>query len=173
MTAPTEHSKDELMREMSSSWAELNSTLDNLSPEQLAMQDSEGWTAVDHVNHIAAWERSVVYFLQGKRRYEGLGIDKSLYMAGNDDAINAVIQKNTAALSPTDALKDMRDTHRQLLDLIEPMTDSELKQTRESYSSNKEDEGDTRILLGLVYSNTAQHYLEHMAWIKTLTKVDQ
>ena len=94
-------------------------------------------------------------------------------MAGNDDAINAVIQKNTAALSPAEALRSMRDTHRQLLDLIEPMTDSELKQTRESYSSNKEDEGDTRILLGLVYSNTAQHYLEHMAWIKTLTKVDQ
>ena len=172
MTSPTEHNKDELMREMSSSWTELNATLDNLSPEQLAMQDTEGWTAVDHVNHIAAWERSVVYYLQGKRRYEGLGIDKDLFTAGNDDAINAVIQKNTAALSPAEALRDMRHTHRQLLDLVEPMTDSELKQTRESYSSSKEDEGDKRILLGLIFTNSVQHYLEHMAWIKTLTKMD-
>lgn len=171
MTSPSEHNKDELMREMSSSWAELNSTLDNLSPEQLALQDAEGWTAIDHVNHIAAWERSVVYFLQGKRRYEGLGIDKALFVPDNDDAINAAIQKNTAALTPAAALQSMRDTHRQLLDIVEPMTDSELKQSIGSFSSNKEDEGDIRMLLGMIYSNTAPHYREHINWIRTLTGV--
>jgi hypothetical protein len=171
MTAPTEHSKDELMREMSRAWAELNSMLDNLSPEQLAMRDAEGWTAIDHVNHIAAWERSVVYFLQGKRRYEGLGIDKALFASGNDDAINAAVQKNTAALSPADALRSMRDTHRQLLETVEPMTDSEIKQTIGSFSSDKENEGDSRMLLGMIYVNTAQHYGEHTGWIKTLTRL--
>jgi hypothetical protein len=65
----------------------------------------------------------------------------------------------------------MRETHRQLLDLVEPMTDSELQQTRESYSSDEEEKGDTRILLGLIYANTAQHYREHLGWMKTLAGV--
>jgi hypothetical protein len=171
MTSPTEHNKDELMRGMNSSWAELNSMLDNLSPQQLAMRDAAGWTAIDHVNHIAAWERSVLYFLQGKRRYEGLGVDKALFVPNNDDAINAAVQRNTADLTPAQALQSMRDTHRQLLDIVEPMTDSDLKQSIESYSSNKADEGDSRILLGMIYTNTAPHYLEHIDWIKTLTGV--
>jgi hypothetical protein len=172
MASPVKHDKDELMREMSSAWSELNTTLDSLSPQQLSgMQDAEGWTVIDHVNHITAWERSVVYYLQGKRRYEGLGIDKALFVPDNDDAVNEAIRNNTAHLTPASALEAMRETHRQLVDIVGPMTDSELQQTRESFSSDEEEKGDTRILLGLIYANTAQHYREHLGWMKTLAGV--
>ncbi|MEP6775597.1 MAG: ClbS/DfsB family four-helix bundle protein [Chloroflexota bacterium] len=169
MTSPMKHTKEELIREISTSWSELNTLLDNLSDEQIAhTPDAEGWTVLDHVNHIAAWERSVVYYLQGKPRYEGLGVDKALFVQGNDDSINAAIQKQTAAFTRASALESLRETHKQLLTIGEGMSDADLNQTREQFSASPEEKGDTRILLGLIYTNTAQHYREHLGWIKTL-----
>ena len=84
--------KAELLRDTAESWQELNSLLDQLTEAQATgPQDAEGWTAKDHVIHMTAWERSVVFFLQGKPRHEGLGVEEQLYRTGDDDAINDAV----------------------------------------------------------------------------------
>src|SRR5438477_11337149 len=95
--------KAELMKEMDRTWPALNAALDRLTDAQMTgIRDAEGWAVKDHITHIAAWERSVVFFLQGRPRHEGLGVDEKLYLE-DDDQINAVIQRQTKDLTPDEA----------------------------------------------------------------------
>jgi hypothetical protein len=67
--------KEFLLEEIDKAWKDLNRFLDNLSSDQMtAITDSQGWNVKDHLSHIAAWERSINFFLQGKERFDGLGI---------------------------------------------------------------------------------------------------
>src|SRR5436190_7791164 len=119
--------KAQLMSELDRTWPVLNDVLDNLTDEQMTnIRDPEGWAIKDHINHMAAWEQSVVAMLQGRPRYEGLGVDKKLYEEGNDDDINAVIQRGTKDLTAAISRAQLEEAHEQFLKLLEPMTDEDL-----------------------------------------------
>ena len=88
------YTRAELLSEIDGTWTKLNTALDGLTQEQMTeIRDPEGWAVKDHLTHMAAWERSVVVFLQGRPRHEGLGVDEQLYETGGDDKINAAIQE--------------------------------------------------------------------------------
>ena len=66
--------KAQLMLEIEDAWHIINQAIDSLSKAQMTtLRDDEGWTVKDHIAHMTAWERSALYFLQGKPRHEGLG----------------------------------------------------------------------------------------------------
>src|SRR5687767_977074 len=114
-----EHTKAELMSEIESSWSNLNTALDRLREAQLTEpKDDNGWAVKDHLAHLAAWERSMVYMLQGKPRHEGLGVDEELYLNGDDDEINAAIQERTKDMPPAEALAELRNVHNQLMRML-------------------------------------------------------
>ena len=55
--------KRELLAAIDRDWLALQSALARMDEAQLAgVQDGESWTVKDHLMHIAAWERSTVYF---------------------------------------------------------------------------------------------------------------
>ncbi|HYP39486.1 MAG TPA: ClbS/DfsB family four-helix bundle protein [Chloroflexia bacterium] len=162
--------KDKLLRDTEQSWQELNSLLDQL-PEAQATgpQDAEGWTAKDHVIHMTAWERSVVFFLQGKPRHEGLGVEEQLYQTGDDDAINAVVYEQRKDLPLADALAQFQDVHSQLLNLLQPLSDADLQKPYRHYLPNEPSDGADRKAFDVIYANTADHFREHLGWIRALT----
>src|SRR5687768_15407804 len=107
--------KTQLMKEIESTWPVLNAALDTLTNEQMTdIRDAEGWAVKDHLTHLAAWERSMVYLFQGKPRHEGLGVDENTYREGSEDEINAAIQRRSKGLAPAEARADLRDAHEQL-----------------------------------------------------------
>ena len=107
--------KTELLSDIEQSWTRLDTTLNRLTESQLtAIQDAQGWTVKDHVIHLMRWERSVVFFLQGLPRHQGLGVEEAVYLKGPDDAINAVIYQQTRDVSVNEALAQFRATHQQL-----------------------------------------------------------
>jgi hypothetical protein len=164
-----EYNKALLMSEIESSWPQLNAAIEQLTDEQMTeLKDAEGWSVKDHLAHIAAWERSMVYLFQGKPRHEGLGVDESLYLNGNDDAINAVIQQQCAHLTPAEALAEMRSVHSQLMRLIEPMSDEDLQKPYSHYLPGQPGEDDGTPILARVYGNSAGHFKEHLGWIRSL-----
>lgn len=66
--------KAEVMLEIETTWAALHSTLARLSEDEMTgVHDQAGWTVKDHLTHLTAWEESVISFLQGRPRHEGLG----------------------------------------------------------------------------------------------------
>ncbi|HEX9987997.1 MAG TPA: ClbS/DfsB family four-helix bundle protein [Chloroflexia bacterium] len=164
--------KAELLRDTEQSWQELNSLLDQL-PEAQATgpQDAEGWTVKDHVIHMTAWERSVVFFLQGKPRHEGLGVEEQLYYEiGDDDAINATIYEQSKDLPLNEALAQFRDVHSQLLNLLQPLSDADLQKPYRHYLPDEPGEGADRKAFDVIYANTADHFSEHLGWIRALVR---
>ncbi len=165
----TRYTKAVMLSEIERAWAALNDALDGLTPQQMTeIRDPQGWAVKDHLGHISAWERSVVVFLRGGPRHEGLGIDEQLYLAGDDDAINAAIQAKQKDVSLPAALADMREVHSQLLRLIEPLSDADLYKANSDYRVEQPEERDERPLIGMIYSNTAPHFKEHQDWIASL-----
>src|SRR5574342_366784 len=92
MTKRPANTKAELLASIEPAWITLNAMLDRLTDRQkTTIKDEQGWTVKDHLIHLAAWERSVVFFLQGQPRYAGLCVNQALYKNGTFDDINATI----------------------------------------------------------------------------------
>lgn len=167
MTDRPVNTKAELLARIEHTWNSLNAALERLTEQQLtAIRDTQGWTVKDHLIHLAAWERSAVFFLQGQPRYDGLSVEQALYLGGSFDDINAVIYQQHKAMPLTEALAQFHDAHKQMLKLLQPLSDADLMKTYQQYLP--EETGDDRLAIDVVYSNTAGHYEEHLGWIETL-----
>ncbi len=170
----TRYSKAELLSQMGGAWTELNGSLERLTPAQMTeIRDAQGWAVKDHLVHMAAWERSVVVYLHGKPRHEGLGVDEELYLSGGEDAINAAIQEQHKDVPIADALADLREVHAQLLGLIEPMGDGELYRVSSDFQPEAGGERDERPIIGMIYGNSANHFREHQGWIESLIAAER
>jgi hypothetical protein len=168
-TMEPRHSKADLLGAIEGAWTSLNAALDRLTAEQMTqIRDPQGWAVKDHLVHIAAWERSVVVFLQGRPRYEGLEVDEQVYARGDDDEINAAIQAKRKDLSLSEALADLREVHGQLLSLLEPMSDDDMYKPNSDFQPKATGARDERPIAGMIYSNTANHFAEHQGWIESL-----
>lgn len=176
MREPQEMTKAELLAAIEQSWSRFDAALARLNEEQLLTPtDAQGWTVKDHLAHISVWERSMVFFLQGKPRHEALGVDQQLYLHGGDDAINAVIVGQRKNLPLAEVLGGLRATHRELLALLEPLTDADLQQPYRFYQPDEpgdryywEEAPDGPPAIALLYGNAAQHVADHSEWIETL-----
>ena len=161
--------KTELLSYIAQSWARLDTALNRLTESQWTdMQDAQGWTVKDHVIHLTRWECSVVFFLQGWPRHQGLGVEEALYLEGSDDAINAVIYQQTKDVSVNEALAEFRSSHQQLLQLLQPLTDNDLHKHYRDYLPQEPGDGEGPPAINVIYGNTAHHFDEHLEWIETL-----
>ena len=169
MTEQQTITKAVLLADIERDWAKLNTALDQLTEAQLTTStDEQGWTAKDHVIHLMAWERSMVTMLQGIPRHEGLGVTEDLYLSEGFDAINADIQAQHQALPLAEALAQFRQTHQQLMTLLEPLSDQDLQQPYRHFLPDEPGEGDGPPTINVVYNNTTGHFSEHLDWIEAL-----
>ena len=169
MTEQRVTTKTELLEDIDGSWASLNALLERLTETQMTtLEDTQGWTVKDHVIHMTAWERSVVFFLQGKPRHAGLGVEEALYQKGSEDDINAFIYQSHKDLPLSDARKIFSAIHHQLMELLQPISEADLQKPYRYYLPDEAGEEDGPSALNVVYGNTAHHFAEHMQWIETL-----
>lgn len=170
MTDQRPLTKAQLLKETDQRWSELNAALDRLTDDQMTnIRDAAGWAVKDHLTHIAAWERSIVSLFQGKTRHEGLGVDEKLFLEGEDEAINAEIQRQTNHLTLTEVRAQMTDVHNQLLSLLQPMSDEDLMKPYSHYAPNATTERESPVFFR-VHGNAAGHFEEHLGWIESLMR---
>ena len=163
--------KAELLVEIEHAWTTLDAALDRLTEAQMSVpQDAQGWTVRDHLIHLTFWERSAIFFLQGRPRHQGLGVEETLYLKGNDDEINAVIHQQHQDLSLSETLAQFRSTHQQLLKMLQPLTDTDLQKPYRHYLPDEPGEGDGPPALNVIYGNSAHHFAEHLPWITALVR---
>jgi hypothetical protein len=161
--------KSQLVSDIGRRWSELSEALDRLTEAQMTgIRDAQGWTIKDHIAHLAAWERSAVYLLEGRPRHEALGVDEARYLEGDLDEINKVIYKQTEDLSLAEARAELDKVHALLLDLLAPMTDADLLKSYSHYLPDEPGEDDGRPVYGYIYGNSADHFAEHLGWIRSL-----
>jgi hypothetical protein len=169
MTSVRRTTKAELLADSERNWTALNAALERLTEAQLTtIRDAQGWSVKDHIVHLTAWERSMVYLLRGQPRHLGLGVEEALYVTGDDDAINAAIEARHRDLPSAAALHAFRSVHAQLLTAIEPLSDTDLHERYRHYLPDSPGDDDGPVVFDLLYGNTAHHFAEHLGWIESL-----
>ncbi len=167
MTLSMPTTLNELLTAIDWGWADWNAALDQLTDDQWrSLRDEKGWTVVDHIGHIARWERSAAYFLRGLPRHEGLGVDEALYLQGNDDAINAAIQLQTRSASPAEIRTLAQADHDDLRTVLSQLDESQLSKSYRHFLPDEPGDGDGPPAMEVVFGNSAGHYAEHRGWLR-------
>ena len=102
----------ETLAQLDREWAELDGTVRSLSERDLTeIHDPAGWSAKDHLMHVALWERSLLATADGAPRHAALGVDPSTDASEDYDAINAAIFQATRHRPLPEGLDALRSTH--------------------------------------------------------------
>lgn len=166
MTDSTPFSKGELLARILRGWNEFNAYLSTLSEEQLTIPtDAAGWTAKDHIIHLAVWEDGVYGLLEKQPRWEYMGIDEAMWQRGDFDEINAVIQQRFRDISLAEALKMIHDSHQRLVRKVESMSEEALALPYSHYQPNSDVESP---VWHRIVGNTYGHFEEHQPWIAAI-----
>ena len=136
-------------------FADLDQTVRAATPRELTgIRDPAGWSAKDHVMHVALWEQAMLAKVDGRPRHEALGISPDTDGSSDWDAINAAIFANTRHIPLDDVLKAFRTTH-------------DGTRARLAAIVNGAEAGD--VLLAEVPGYT-EHYEQHRGWILDLIR---
>ncbi len=154
-----------LLRHMAEDWQALQAWLDATPAAQLTQpRDAEGWSAKDHVIHLALWEGGLLALLQGKPQREALGVDEATWEAGEDQT-NNVNQRRYQALSLAEARQMLQQSHARLIAHVATMTDADLQRPRRDFGGGS-DQSDP--IWGWIVGNTFMHYREHQPWMTAI-----
>lgn len=159
--------REELLREIDTSWNELQTFLATLSKEQLTRPtDAAGWTAKDHVIHLAAWEVANLASLEGQSKREALDIPQEIWDQ-DDDPINAVIQERYRDMPLDAVMQTLSQNHERILTKIRSMSEADLQLPYRHYQPHSNDE---RPVILYAMWDTAHHYREHIPWIAAIVE---
>lgn len=160
--------KAQLMDRITDSWEAMAGLLKQFDAEALSRPDPQtGWAVKDHLFHLAAWERGVAYLIQGKRRWEGMGVTPEEWRDLKMDETNERIFERNRDRSAAEALSALREAHQDMLDALAPLGDDDL---RRPYASYDVDEGQfpDRPIAGWIIGDTFEHYNEHLGYFRSL-----
>lgn len=158
----------ELMERVEAAWADLDRALIDLDAHQLALRPAPNeWSIKDHLAHIAVWTRSAAAVLSGKSRPEAMGIDPAIWDRGDEDEINAEIERNWSGRAPADVLAALRSAQAELRELVSAMSDEDLAKP---YSHFQPDARPYRAdpVVGWIAGNTFAHVDVHLPALRAL-----
>jgi hypothetical protein len=137
-------------------WAELLAFVDSLSPfERDEVRNPDGWSAKDHIAHIAAWKRSFVLWIDDISGHGVLGVSEELFNAGDLDRINAGILE-VFRDRPWDEVRiEAIAAHRAKIDAVLAQSGSRLLEPMGKVS-----------LIEALPDLTWEHDRDHLNWLK-------
>jgi uncharacterized protein (TIGR03083 family) len=157
-----------LLDRIQQAWDSFQAYLATLTPEQLTVPtDRAGWSAKDHVIHVARWEEGMLALLNSENRHEAMGVDEATWMGHDVDAINAVLFARDKHLSLGDVLATSRDIHQRLVDRVAAMSDEEIALPYEHFQPGSDNETP---VFAYIVGNTFEHYPDHQKWIDALVR---
>lgn len=167
MAGSPDFSKDELVRRIDESRERLERRVKGVPTAALEVPGEDGWSAKDHLAHLAGWERSLLLLLQRRARHSPLGLTAAEYAAAADEnVINARLHASRKGWRLAYVLTDFEAVHEELMALLQRMTEAELCLGYSEYEPGGE--RDDRPIWGWVEGNTCDHYDEHLAIIDAL-----
>ena len=154
ITTPTD--KADLLARIYDEWQALMQAVEKLTPEQMSVPRSGGWSVKDNLAHLADWEQFLLsHHLGGRPAYEVMQIDAATYKSLDEDGINAVLYERNKERSVEEVLARSRQIHDQVETTLKEMSFADLLRQR------FDDDPEKRPVLAWVIGNTYEHYREH------------
>jgi uncharacterized protein (TIGR03083 family) len=110
--------QEQLVERLDRAWAELTAAYTGLSDAQLAAPGVVGdWSVKDILAHVTTWEEEALKHLP--HILAGETPPRYLTMYGGIDAFNALMTERKRALPVAEVLRQLEETHRQLVEYIQ------------------------------------------------------
>ena len=152
--------KAQLLAEMNSKYAELESLLASLNEQQMTTPGVSGdWSIKDILAHITTWQQSMLERLQAVAR----NVTPAFYGPDNDeemDRMNARFYQENKARPLSEVLSNFSTSHRQVVEMVQTLQDEDL------FDPNRFTWRRGSPLWDLVAGDTYEHYDEHMQSIQ-------
>lgn len=161
-------SKEELLQKMQAGWERLQTFVAEYSDEQLTgPTDAAGWSAKDHLMHLAVWAASMVGVLNGKPRREVMQIEREdwVTLAETYDVVNGILQQRYKDLTLDEVHKEVKLRHDELVARTEAMSTEELHMPYNHYQPGSKSETP---IFEYISGNSFDHYDEHIPWMRAL-----
>jgi hypothetical protein len=153
--------KDGLIATMQA-WDRLMQTMASAPKAAYASkQDANGWTALDHMAHVAAWERSRLNWLQGRPRFEGLGVSSQEFKLGYDD-LNEIVRARTQGQGYDEIMDAAQVGHQAMMDEIRTFDPDDVPR------SGGIDSEEIANIGAELTENLADHYDAHREYIERI-----
>jgi hypothetical protein len=143
---------------------ELTAMLGAMSREQLMWPGAYGWSARDHVAHLAEWERFLFYWYDAGARGENPPVPAPGYTWSTIDGLNKEIYDRHRDDQLEHVLADWQSTSRQLIGLAQGISEADL------YTVGRYSWTGRGTLASFVYECGANHYRWSMVEIKRALK---
>lgn len=166
--------REDLLIRMEEGWRELQ-TFIRAYPEPLwyINTDAAGWTAKDHLIHLAMWEGSMAAALSGDSIPKSMGVSDATYATieqGSYDELNAAIQQRYKNLDLSNVRYKLKKRHDALISKIGALTDADLHLPFSHFQPNKPDK--SHPILAYIVGNTFEHYAEHIPWMRAILEAE-
>lgn len=162
---PSPQTRDELLSRTDAARRILEGTLAAITEDELGdIRDGAGWATVDHLSHIAAWERMIAAHLTDGAEHDVAGIDRARFDALGLEELNNLLYHRMRGRSLPEALTEYREAHEAILALLRRFDE---RRFSEPYW---DDDPSGRTVMDKVVGDTYRHYLEHNRWILDLVR---
>lgn len=140
------------------------------SEEQLTtLQDEGGWTAKDHIAHVAVWERGLAHLLRHEPRHKAMGLDEQTWRtAAHPDGYNAVIHRQHKDRPLEEVLLFSRHAHDEMLASLKALAYDDLFKTYTDYQPDEPGEDSGTPIIAWILETYEEHYPEHLKFIQEI-----
>jgi len=160
---PDPTTKAELLERMAATYEAAESFIAAQDEAALTKQlGDSGWSAKDNLAHLAVWEGSIVDLLQKKDRLKEMGLDRETTDLGDFDMMNDILYHLHKDRPLDDVLNRFRQTHQQLLNLLDGLNDADLQKPYKYYQPHEEGDHTANPIMGWLAGDTYSHYAEHL-----------
>lgn len=149
------------------SWTRFHDYVASVSPERLTgPKDAAGWSAADHLYHIAAWSDSVLALLNGQSRAAAVGLDEATWAQGYE-VINAALQVRSREMPLEAVLAALNQSHERMVAKIKTLADADLQRPYRYFLPDSDRE---QPVINWIAGDTFDHYDEHLPWIRAIVE---
>lgn len=164
MGEPTD--RDDLLAAIDAAWQRLDDELHGATNDMFRAAAGDGWSAKDHLAHLAAWNRYLAAVLAGQPdAIATFGVDRDLFAEPTEDRANAALRRAWTARSLDDVWDSLEASHREIRDRVAALDPAELGRPFRQLQPD-DPQADDDPLAAWVVATVPEHYDEHCLGIR-------